>query len=289
MANTGYIIHPFVRQVFTSGPNSGSEVSSSFNITFDSGSGYTSASICDTEYVYREQDLENCPVTGSCPTPTFNSVTPYACGRTTDFRYTLDVNLSTEADTLYIEYSTTSDFSANVGSTSKSASTNKTFIVNVDDLARLPVSNQTRIYFRTYFECPLVSSSYSPIRSAVCPKPAPASSIRTDSTTSNNCYSCATITVNVPRNSSRTVRVYKQGSGQYSAFYAGTICAGSNNRIASDFTETISNSKTYTIGLSAFQSSNQNPFYTRIIVEVRNGNSVEDTFMLARNHTNIQC
>jgi len=287
MANTGFIIHPSVIQVFTSGPNSGSIVSASFNETFNSGSGFTSASLCDNEYVYREQDLENCPVVDECPIPTFVSLSANNCTNPVpDRTYTLFVNLSTEATTLFVEYSTSATFSTNVGTFSKSATSNAIFSVNISDLSSLPISKTTPIYFRCYFDCGGENiSDYSPTKSTSCPPQELPASLIAGFPSTTSCYTCVGITVQLPRgtSTSRTVRITKTGT----AVYAPGFCTGVN-QVASNINEVITSKKTYNLGLDAAQTQNNN-LISRITIQVLKGNVVEDTYILTRQHINNFC
>ena len=73
MANTGYQISPTVRQHFTSGPNSGSVVTSSFDI--DLTVAPFSASLNNEDYFYRAYDPIDCePGFENCRTPLLNSI-----------------------------------------------------------------------------------------------------------------------------------------------------------------------------------------------------------------------
>jgi hypothetical protein len=73
MANTGYQISPIVRQYFTSGPNSGSVVTASFDI--DLTVAPFSASLNDKDYFYRSFDPIDCePGFEDCQVPLLTSL-----------------------------------------------------------------------------------------------------------------------------------------------------------------------------------------------------------------------
>ena len=293
MANSGFLINPSVIQVFTSGPNSGSVVSSSFNETFDSGSGFTSASLCNTEYVFRVEDFENCPVVDECPVPSLQAAYVIDCGSSSR-NYGISIPSSTVATTLVVEYSTFENFSQNTGSFSTPASTFALFTINVDDLELLPLSKETPIYFRAYYDCGGGNiGAYSVTNSASCPPPEnPARIVLSPvSVPINICYNCVNVSVILPpkdpnnpnSDNSRTVKITKSGNG----FYTTQNCIGINT-INIDTTETITQNKTYTLGINAEQGNN-NFLITRITVQVLKGNVVEDTYILTRNHTNNFC
>ena len=74
MANTGYKITPSVRQYFTSGPDSGSVVSASFDV--DLTNAPFSASLDETDYFYRSYDPITCePGFEDCVIPLLTSLT----------------------------------------------------------------------------------------------------------------------------------------------------------------------------------------------------------------------
>jgi len=73
MANTGYQISPTLRQYFTSGPNSGSVVSSSFDINLAIQP--FSASVDNKNFFYRAYNPESCePGFEDCLTPILTSL-----------------------------------------------------------------------------------------------------------------------------------------------------------------------------------------------------------------------
>ena len=263
MANSGFIIHPFVSQVFTSGPSSGSEVSSSFNTTF-SGS-YSSSLLCDNTFVYREEDFENCPVVGECPIPIYTAITKTICSPSSNLTYGGSVPASVEATTLFVEYSTSATFASNIYTFSRSAASSGAFAVDLAiGLPSPPVSNTTTIYSRAYYDCGGGNSgSYTATVSAVCP----------------TLTRPATLSIN----ETRTVEITKTGTGGY----APGFCPGVN-QVGGNINETISVSKTYTLGIDAFNGSN-NTELTRIIVTVRKSGTLEASYILNRSHSTARC
>lgn len=177
MANTGYIINPKVIQVFTTGPNSGSIVSSSFTIEF-SGS-FTSSLTCDTNFYNKIFDPINCPIDNFCVNPTINNIIPSSSCDDENFNYEYILNYNTNTPTSsqsIIEYSLQSDFSGEIGSSS--LITNISQSMNYDLLLSLitnPLNKYTPIYFRIKNICSgsIGSSSYSLPVSFSCPIPEP--------------------------------------------------------------------------------------------------------------------
>lgn len=171
MANSGYITNSGIQQVFTSGPFSGSVVSSSFisgtivfgpainfNQSFISGT-VDNLSPCSTIFSRYYQDLITCPPNGCIPPKIISAAAicdPY------NYQYNVSFNSgSTEAEYTAIEYSTTSDFSSNIGTYTHDNSYSSMLAVNVNDLTYLPTA-YTSVYFRARNYCDVSStSSYS--------------------------------------------------------------------------------------------------------------------------------
>ena len=175
MANTGYIINPTVIQIFTTGPNSGSIVSSSFTIEF-SGS-FTSSLLCNEIFNNKVFDPINCTIDNFCINPTINNILPSSsCNNEIfDYIYIIDYNTNTTSSTqTIIEYSLQSDFSGEIGSSSLITNTTQSMSYELPlNLNINPLNPQTPIYFRAKNICSgsISSSLYSSIRLFNCPEP----------------------------------------------------------------------------------------------------------------------
>jgi len=171
MANTGYIINPKVIQIFTSGPNSGSEVSSSYNIEFNLSSSFTSLIKCDTEFEYRIYNPEICPPETSsiCPQPLNNSKVSLNCNSTYDYIYYVTYNPGGIQNSI-IEYSLSNNFVGETGSLLVSNSSGINYIdVDISNLNTLPINNQVPVYFRIKNICGNdISSSYNNVFYSQC-------------------------------------------------------------------------------------------------------------------------
>jgi hypothetical protein len=187
MPINGYITSSGINQVFTTGPYSGSIVTSSYSsgstllgptITFYqsflSGSETDPNAInllapCGVPFERYYYDPINCP-TGDCLPPTIISATPRTCTNNLDYRYFLYFDSgSNNAVYSTIQYSTYADFSFNTGSYVVTNSLNNyTSSVTVNSLPLLPIKTNP-VYFRIFNSCSLGgTSSYSPIISASC-------------------------------------------------------------------------------------------------------------------------
>lgn len=171
MANTGYTINPKVIQIFTSGPNSGSEVSSSYNIEFNPSSSFTSLIKCDTEFEYRIYNPEICPPETSsiCPQPLNNSKVSLNCNSTYDYIYYVTYNPGGIQNSI-IEYSLSNNFVGETGSLLVSNSSGINYIdVDISNLNTLPINNQVPVYFRIKNICGNdISSSYNNVFYSQC-------------------------------------------------------------------------------------------------------------------------
>jgi len=188
MANNGYISSSGIYQVFTTGPYSGSIVTSSYSSgstllgpiinfyqPFISGSEDDEASVntifaCGNEFSRFYYDPINCPI-GDCITPIALSAAVRFCNKPNDYNYWFFFDSgSTNADYSTIEYSTTSDFSFNTGSVFVTNSVGYTNPINLSTLPLLPLKS-TPVYFRVFNSCSMSTSgtsSYSNIISASC-------------------------------------------------------------------------------------------------------------------------
>jgi hypothetical protein len=171
MANTGYKINPSVQQVFTTGPSSGSLVSSSYIINFDVSSSFTSALLCNTLYSYREFDSINCNITGYCITPTFINATAISCSSTPYF-YNLTYNINGITSSIpssQIEYSINPSFDFYV-TQSRNNISDYSNSINIALTGSTPLNKNQPVYFRIKNNCVGSGSSlYSEILSAQCP------------------------------------------------------------------------------------------------------------------------
>jgi len=185
MANTGYTINPKVIQIFTSGPNSGSEVTSSFSVTFDSGSGFISTSLCNQYFYNKIYDPYNCIVPSLCVPPIISNTSPKFCDSSYNYIYQFDLYAgSGSLPGIKIEYSLDSGFSGEVKGTTITdyvGSTITPLEINIingltnrteessSGLTTLPLNQYTPVYFRAYSICSgSNSSSYSNIDEGKC-------------------------------------------------------------------------------------------------------------------------
>ena len=181
MANNGYISSSGINQIFTTGPYSGSIITSSYSndstllgptITFYqpfiSGT-VDNIEVCDSTFERYYYDPINCPL-GDCLPPIALHASALYCKKYDDYIYIFNFNSgSVAADYSTIEYSTTSDFSSNTGSLVVTNSlANYTSSVNIGDLQLLPLKT-TPVYFRVFNDCSISgTSSYSNIISTSC-------------------------------------------------------------------------------------------------------------------------
>lgn len=167
MANTGYKINPYLVQNFNSGPSSGSLVSSSYVITFDVSSSFTSSIVCNNNYEYKIFDPINCEVSSSCIPPTIIKLNPIGCDGSYNYnyniKYQINDTISNIPDSL-IEYSNSSTFisSSTVSVNSQSISNTNSLMtasINISDMNNLPINGSTTIYFRLYNLCTVNGTS----------------------------------------------------------------------------------------------------------------------------------
>jgi hypothetical protein len=174
MANSGYITSSGIQQIFTSGPYSGSVVTSSytggptvnFSQLFISGT-TDSISPCSTTYFRYYQDLINCPLNG-CTPPILISANRIDCVGTNP-TYIVPYN-SSSISALYtvIKYSTDSTFLTNSGSQVYNNSSPVHLNVDVSTLPLQPTA-YTTVYFQAYNSCSSgFTSSLSNVVTASC-------------------------------------------------------------------------------------------------------------------------
>jgi hypothetical protein len=186
MANTGYISSSGIDQRFTTGPYSGSIVTSSYSSgstllgpiitfyqSFISGT-VDDIAVCDDVFERYYYDPINCPL-GNCLPPIALIASVDNCN-VTNYNYNFTFNSgSISADYSTIEYSTIPDFSFNTGSLIVTNSIGHTNPINISSLELLPL-NTTPVYFRVFNSCSISgTSSYSNIITASCLTPPPPS------------------------------------------------------------------------------------------------------------------
>jgi len=172
MANTGYIINPKVVQMFTTGPNSGTQVNSTFTASFDVSSSFTSSFLCETQYFYKELDYINCPVSGFCPIPDIKHVLNNDCN-SYDYIYNIEYRINStivNTPSSSLEYCLNNSFTGETGSISYNNTSNINFqTVNISSLIDLPLNQFTPVYFRLKNNCSgSINSTYSNIVSSSC-------------------------------------------------------------------------------------------------------------------------
>jgi len=190
MANTGYKINPQVIQIFTTGPSSGSIVTSSFTVTFDSGSDFISSSLCNQLFYYKTYDPYNCVVPLLCVAPILHPATSQFCDSSYNYTYQFNIEAgSNPISGLRVEYCLNSGFTGEVKGTTVtdySGSIISPLSVNISNgltnrsetspsgLLTLPLNRYSPVYFRAKSICSgSNSSSYSNIQEAKCIEPTP--------------------------------------------------------------------------------------------------------------------
>jgi len=193
MANTGYIINPYVKQVFTSGPSSGSIVSSSYIITFDTSSNFTSSILCGNVYEYKTFNSINCPITGFCISPTLLTASVINCSDL-NYNYSIIYNingLTSSISSSIIEYSLNPSFSPSFSTTTY----NTADYINSSSLllnGNLPLNKNQYVYFRLKNNC--INSGSSLYSNTLATKCTPYTSSYIN-TTNLNCEE-STFTIN---------------------------------------------------------------------------------------------
>lgn len=203
MANNGYISSSGIDQTFTTGPYSGSIVTSSyssgsvlngpninFNQPFISGSDSPTGSVdydpsavnilspCGTLFQRYFNDPINCLLPVSCIVPTMLSAEPVDCGNPRNkFHWVYLDSGSIDAEKTIIEFSTYLDFSQNTGSLTV---INPTSSIQISTLS-LPVRpfNTQPLYIRAFNSCSIgaystpsnivTSSCFTPYQPPILP------------------------------------------------------------------------------------------------------------------------
>lgn len=184
--STGFLSSSAIQQNFTSGPYSGSIVTSSyssgsilsgpivnFKQLFISGT-VDNIFACNTNYLRLFYNPAVCPP-GGCTIPILTTATPSDCN-TFNGDYNVSYNSgSTTAAYTYIQYSDSPTFSSNVTASIVDNSMGLMLPINVNNLPSPPSSYFTSIYFRAYNSCSsgFGTSSFSNVIEANCDTPPP--------------------------------------------------------------------------------------------------------------------
>ena len=186
MANNGYKITPKIQQVFTTGPNSGSEVSSSFNIEFDVSSSFTSSIKCNGDlFNYRVFDPIECEIDNYCVSPSITNAVPTSCViNNYTSKYNISYNINNTTSSIpdgVIQYCLRSSFTnSDIGSELiLYTSSIDNIQIDISDLDVLPLNAYTPVYFRIINNCSIFpfTSSYSNVFEAKCISTPPTQSV----------------------------------------------------------------------------------------------------------------
>lgn len=157
---TGYKINPYVTQVFTTGPNSGSEVDIKFIISEVSSSMFLTSSHCGFNLEYKKYSPSECFISGTCNAPIINNITIDNCNYSNGYLYTLYYNVNTPIPVptdVTIEWSTTPSFTSNVGGEIRldlyQYITTSVALDSSPSFTNLPLNATTPIYFRIKSTC----------------------------------------------------------------------------------------------------------------------------------------
>jgi hypothetical protein len=233
--NTGYISSSGIQQNFTTGPYSGSLVTSSYSSgsillgpTVNFKQLFTSGTVdsiiaCNVNYSRYYYNAAICPP-GGCYAPILVTATPLYCGTsnwTSSYSVTYNSG-SSLATTTIIEYSYNSSFSPKVTHSINNASPSMTPFSTITDFGLFNTQDQI-MYFRAYNSCSIgTTSSYSNVLTASCVTAPPT----------------PTFTVKIKNHSGVSLK-YSTGSALYSV---------SNNQSASvSFTSQTKDINLYTI------------------------------------------
>ena len=191
MANTGYLTSSGIQQVFTTGPSSGSIVTSSYSVgstffgpTVDFKQSFISGTVDDivpcsnTPQVFERYYLD--PLCAACITPILISGST-ECIIDYNFNYFITRNSvdSSSIPSTILYWSTSPDFSFNTGSLFLDNSIDgENLIINVSSSLTTPIPNRsTPVYFKAYNSCSAVlSSSFSNTLTVFCSRSTPTSS-----------------------------------------------------------------------------------------------------------------
>lgn len=110
-----------------------------------------------------------------------------------------------------------------------------------------------------------------------------------DTQSADGCYSCVSFTVNCPVGESRRVIVTSGFEiGGNAAWAAGFCNTGADFQITADLDEIITATKSYDTGIDVAQGGS-NPYNSVIAIQVRNPTVATGSYLLSRNHDNINC
>jgi hypothetical protein len=183
MALTGYVSSSGVQQVFTTGPFSGSIVTSSysngtnlFGPVIDFTQLFVSGvldiiTLCNTNSYYRYyQDISSCLPPTACLTPTILSIARQSCIENTAPAYTVNFNsASVSASYTIINYSFSPTFASNWTKISTNSINNGTISFNTSTDSGIISSPDNTVYIRAYNSCSNgATSSWSDTLSYQC-------------------------------------------------------------------------------------------------------------------------
>lgn len=180
---TGYLSSSAIQQIFTSGPYSGSVVTSSYyngtNLSgpiidykeyFISGTADVLSPCVGISYFRILYDPITCPP-GGCVSPILTSAEVASCTNYNS-EYNITYNSSsTSASYTIVQYGTSPTFMTNTGSVIYNNSSPSLLPINVSTLPFPPASGFTSVYFRSYNSCSNGNtSSFSNTLEATCYK-----------------------------------------------------------------------------------------------------------------------
>jgi hypothetical protein len=218
--NTGYVSSSGIQQIFTSGPYSGSVVTSSYsngtnlfgptlNFTRNFISGTQDLFItCNPIYYYRYyENTASCAVSG-CYAPILISATPINCSGNWQSEYTFTYNsASSNASYTVVEYGPWSDFSNYATHIIDNSSPTILPLSFLDDYGDSLQPNDI-VYFRAYNSCSNGAlSSYSNVITATCGEDTGPPTFFRDAI------------IKVINNTSQTLQILNPNSSQTNVFY----------------------------------------------------------------------
>lgn len=105
---------------------------------------------------------------------------------------------------------------------------------------------------------------------------------------SSECYTCSTVEINVPSGETREVEIISNFAP--SGAYGSSFCDGGiGDIVTSDITETITETKTYTIGIDGKSSATGVTGTSTITINTKIGGVLEDSYVISRTHINENC
>lgn len=169
MANTGYLINPKIQQFFKTGPNSGSVVTTDFDVILSPTNPVFTT--CNKTYYYKEINELLCPIPNRIIPPTLIYVETNCSEQT--FIYNVSFNTNTQNTLIsssIIECSTDINFTQNTSSFIQYYSGNSSisFATDIFTLNSLPINQYENIYWRVKNIYNDISSNWSNIINAAC-------------------------------------------------------------------------------------------------------------------------